>query len=265
MSTPIYDKIGSNYNSTRRADSYIAGRLYDLMVADKQGSYLDIGCGTGNYLGALSAMGLQITGIEPSTTMIEKAKANNPANVIIQGQAENIPLPDNSFDGGMGTFTVHHWTDMQKGFKEIYRVLKPGANFVLLSFTPEQLHNYWLFHYFPNTMTRSAEVVESIEYMSSMFEQCGFSNVLTENYFVHEGLTDHFLYSNKYHPEQYLNPEIRNGASSFTVYADKEEVANGLITLENDINTGKIQSVIEQYENNLGDYIFYRITKPEVS
>ena len=58
MSTPIYDKIGSNYNSTRRADSYIAGRLYELMVTDKEGSYIDIGCGTGNYLGALSAMGL---------------------------------------------------------------------------------------------------------------------------------------------------------------------------------------------------------------
>ena len=113
-------------------------------------------------------------------------------------------------------------------------------------------------------MTRSAEVVESIEYMSAMFEQCGFSNITTEKYFVQEGLTDHFLYSNKYHPEQYLNPEIRNGASSFTVYADEDEVAKGLITLENDIKTGEIQSVIDQYENNLGDYLFYRITKPQL-
>lgn len=262
MTTPIYDTIGTNYNNTRRADSYIAGRLYDLLNPVKGGKYIDIGTGTGNYLNALSAMGLNFTGIEPSATMLEKARLHNPAAEIIQAKAENIPLPDNSFDGGMGTFTVHHWDDMLKGFSEIYRILKPGSNFVLLSFTPAQLHNYWLYHYFPNTMKRSAEVVVSIEEMTAVFESCGFTGVITENYFVHDGLTDHFLYSNKYRPEQYLNPAIRNGASSFTVYADQPEVERGLLQLEADIKSGKIRDIIQQYENNLGDYLFYRIMKP---
>lgn len=262
MTTPIYDKIGVNYNSTRKADAYIAGRLHALLNPVPGGKYIDIGTGTGNYLKALSDMGLDFTGIEPSATMIEKARLHNPTAQIIQAKAERIPLPDNSFDGGMGTFTVHHWDDMRKGFSEIYRILKPGSDFVLLSFTPEQLHNYWLYHYFPNTMTRSGQVVVSIEEMTAIFESCGFTGVITEKYFVHEGLTDHFLYSNKYKPEQYLIPEIRNNASSFTVYADQPEVERGLVQLEADIQSGKIQGIIQQYENNLGDYLFYRITKP---
>jgi len=259
---PIYNKIGVNYNKTRTADAYITSRLHALLAPTEGGSYLDIGCGTGNYLKAMSDLGVQMTGIEPSDIMIEKARANNPGTTLIQAKAESIPLPDNSFDGGMGTFTVHHWTSLEKGFAELYRILKPGANFVLLSFTPEQLLGYWLCHYFPVTMKNSAEVVVNIEQMSDIFTQCGFTDIQTEKYFVHEELTDHFLFSNKYRPEQYLLPEIRNGASSFTVYADEDEVQRGLVALEADINSGKIQDIIQQYDNDLGDYLFYRISKP---
>ena len=259
---PIYDKIGVNYNATRRADDYIAGRLYALLSPVAKGKYIDIGCGTGNYLKALTDMGVDFTGVEPSATMLDKARLNNPNTTFVNTKVENIPLPDNSFDGGMGTFTVHHWDNIEQGFNEIYRVLKPGANFVLLSFTPEQLLAYWLCHYFPNTMKRSSEVVLGIEEMTELFEKCGFADISTEKYFVHEGLTDHFLFSNKYRPEQYLNVEIRNGASSFTVYADEAEVQQGLIQLEEDIQSGKINSVIKDYENDLGDYLFYRISKP---
>ena len=44
-----YDKIGINYNLTRKADNYLTERLYALLNPDKSGIYLDIGCGTGNY------------------------------------------------------------------------------------------------------------------------------------------------------------------------------------------------------------------------
>src|SRR5690606_13479022 len=145
--------------------------------------------------------------------MIEKAKANNPGTTFVQAKAEHIPLPDNSFDGGMGTFTVHHWTNLEQGFRELYRVLKPGGNIILLSYTPEQIMGYWLCHYIPVTMKNSSEVVLGIGEMSDMFRQCSFTDIQTEKYFVHEGLTDHFLFSNKFKPEQYLVPEIRNGAS----------------------------------------------------
>ncbi|MCB9046672.1 MAG: methyltransferase domain-containing protein [Chitinophagales bacterium] len=259
---PIYNTIGVNYNKTRTADAYIAGRLYALMAPIHEGNYVDIGCGTGNYLKAMTEKGLHMTGVEPSEVMIEKARVNNPGTTFIHAKAEHIPLPDNSFEGGMGTFTVHHWDSIEKGFSEIYRILKPGANFVLLSFTPEQLMHYWLCHYFPVTMKNSSEVVLSIDEMTELFTSCGFTDIQTEKYFVHEGLTDHFLFSNKYKPEQYLIPEIRNGASSFTVYADQPEVDRGLIALEEDIRSGKIQDIIEQYDNDRGDYLFYRISKP---
>lgn len=261
MTQPIYNTIGKQYNSTRNADAYIAGRLYALLHPQKDGRYFDIGCGTGNYTRALTDMGLQLTGIEPSDVMITKAKANHPDIQFIQSNVEALPFENNSFDGGMGTFTIHHWDDVQKGLKEINRILKPGSRFVLLSFTPDQLMNYWLSHYFPNTMKKSAEAVERSDKMMDLFKSCGFAEVDTEKYFVHEGLTDYFLYANKYHPAAYLDPQIRNGASSFTLYADEAEVKRGLLQLEQDISNGSIQDIINRYENDLGDYLFYCATK----
>ncbi len=261
MTQPIYNTIGKQYNSTRSADAYIAGRLYALLHPQPGGKYFDIGCGTGNYTRALTAMGLDFTGIEPSDVMITKAGANNPNISFVQANVEALPFANNSFDGGMGTFTIHHWDDIQKGLGEIYRVLKPGGRFVLLSFTPDQLMNYWLCHYFPNTMKKSAEAVESLNKMIDLLTSCGFADVDTEKYFVHEGLTDYFLYANKYHPEAYLDPQIRNGASSFTLYADEAEVERGLVQLERDIRNGSIKDIINQYENDLGDYLFYCAAK----
>src|SRR5688572_7818509 len=123
----LYDTIGNNYNTTRKADPFIAGRLYELLQPVSNGQYLDIGCGTGNYLTALSEKGLRFYGIDPSETMLQEAKAKNKQATFIKASAENIPLDNDSIDGAIGTFTMHHWDDIGKGLAELYRILKPGS------------------------------------------------------------------------------------------------------------------------------------------
>lgn len=263
MPTPIYNAIGTEYNNTRVADPVIAEKLQSLLQPKDGGIYLDIGCGTGNYLRALSDIGVRFVGIDPSEVMLKQARSNNPGTTFICAGAEDLPVESDYFDGGMGTFTLHHWDDMQRGLGEVCRVLKPGGRFVFFSFTPEQVNGYWLTHYFPQMMKVSGEVIPDMPTMANMFELAGFTNIHTEKYFVHEELTDHFLYSNKHKPEQYLLPEVRNNASSFRIYSDPAEIESGLKQLEIDIRSGGIRSVMKRYENDLGDYLFYIIQKPE--
>ena len=92
--------------------------------------------------------------------------------------------------------------------------------------------------------------------MERLLNDSGFKLLRIEKYFVSEDLQDHFLYSNKHRPEMYLYAEIRNNISSFTIHADPEELKTGLSSLEEDITSGDIQSVISDYENALGDYLF---------
>lgn len=48
------------------------------------------------------------------------------------GDSENLPFDDNTFDAITVAFGVRNFEDLQKGLKEIYRVLKPGGTFVVL-------------------------------------------------------------------------------------------------------------------------------------
>ena len=73
----LYDKIGSDYDKSRHADSFIAGRLYSFLEPLPYSGYLDIACGTGNYTIALGNMGLQICGIDRSMRMLNIARQKN--------------------------------------------------------------------------------------------------------------------------------------------------------------------------------------------
>jgi ubiquinone/menaquinone biosynthesis C-methylase UbiE len=49
-----------------------------------------------------------------------------------QGDAESLPFEDNSFDVVYSNGVLHHVPDIQKAFQEVFRVLRPGGEFVVL-------------------------------------------------------------------------------------------------------------------------------------
>lgn len=53
----------------------------------------------------------------------------------IQGDAERISFPDDSFDAVMIGFAVRNITHMKQAFREMHRVLKPGGRFMCLEFS----------------------------------------------------------------------------------------------------------------------------------
>ena len=160
----IYDQIGLGYNATRRADPFITEKLFQLLSPQTGNLYLDVGCGTGNYTIALANKGLHFYGIEPSGGMLDIARSKNDKINWILAKAENIPLNDNLFDGALATLTMHHWSDLKKAFKEVYRVLKKSGNIIFFTATPEQMKGYWLHHYFPKMMNDSIFMINFLCY-----------------------------------------------------------------------------------------------------
>jgi ubiquinone/menaquinone biosynthesis C-methylase UbiE len=257
MTNPIvYNQIGNGYNRTRRADPYIAQRLHALLSPIDGGHYLDIGCGTGNYTAMLADMGLDITGVDPSEAMLEEARTKLPVLQWLYGTAENIPLPNDSMDGAVATLTLHHWKNLDEGFKEMARVLKPGAVWVIFTFTPEQERSYWLNHFFPNMMRRSTQKAIPFDKVLQAAATADLTLAHTEKYYVHNELQDLFMYSGKHNPELYFDPVVRDGISSFAMLSDPEEVENGLNLLRSSLDNSTFQSIKEQYANDLGDYLF---------
>jgi len=101
---------------------------------------VDIGCGHGRSLGALSETtpeGL-VVGVDPSELMAEIA-ANRVKQLIRAGRAdvavapvEKLPFVDGSFDKALCVHVLYFWPDLKPALAEISRVLKPGGRLALL-------------------------------------------------------------------------------------------------------------------------------------
>jgi len=118
-----YDEIGKEYNLTRKADSLLTENLIKFLAPKTEGIYLDIGCGTGNYTDKFHKRGFRFIGIDPSERMLKKAKNKNSEIDWRIGSAENTGLPPNCVDGIIGSLTIHHWTNLSRGFKGLHSVL----------------------------------------------------------------------------------------------------------------------------------------------
>ena len=257
-----YDQIGKDYNSTRTADPYLTQQLITHLQPVADGLYLDIGCGTGNYTCQMAMRGISFIGVDPSATMLEKASAQSTEISWKLGEAEALPVAEEAVDGAIGSLTIHHWGDLHSGFSEVYRVLKPGGRFVIFTATPEQLKGYWLNHYFPKMLEDSIVQMPAFDQIRNAMKQSRLEVLETDQYFIQPDLQDKFLYSGKHDPALYLNEQIRKGISSFAALSNQAEVEKGLTQLRSDIESGSIQQVIDDYTNELGDYLFIIAGKP---
>lgn len=251
-----YNTIGVGYNNTRKADPFLLNRILALLKPRPNGVYLDLGCGTGNYSHEIQQRGFSLIGIDPSEKMLAQAKLKNQKIEWKLGQAEKIELPNASIDGALCTLTLHHWQNLAKGFSELQRVLKPGGKLLIFTSTPKQMQGYWLNHYFPKMLADSIEQMPEFLEIENAMKQAPLEIIETEKYFIKPDLQDQFLYCGKQNPELYLNPNNRQGISSFSALANQEEVETGLEKLKKDIDSGDIKSLIKSYENDWGDYLF---------
>lgn len=256
-----YNIAGRTYNSTRKADPYLV-HLLRTMLNPKEGStYLDIGCGTGNYTVALSDDGIQFIGIDPSTVMLQEAQRKNANITWTLGNAEHIPYKDQMFSGALASLTLHHWSNLDQGFVEVYRTLKPKSNFVIFTATAEQMQNYWLKHYFPEMMNRSITQMPALKAIMDAAFNTGFKLTSSIEYFIKTDLQDLFLYSGKHNPTMYLESAVRSNISSFASLSNDMEIAQGLIRLSSDINNDRFRHVKESFDEKTGDYLILEFSK----
>lgn len=140
----MFDTISGNYDNLNRVISFgidVKWRKKVLkIVSDKKPKFiLDIATGTGDLAILMSKtnaekiIGLDISGgmLEVGRKKVEEKKLSGVIELVL-GDSENIPYDDNYFDAITVGFGVRNFENLEKGFSEILRVLKPNGVFVIL-------------------------------------------------------------------------------------------------------------------------------------
>ena len=99
---------------------------------------LDVGCGVGGPMRNIALFsGCHVSGINNNAYQVERAEKLNGADgltsrcQVIHGDFMSIPLPDASMDAAYAIEATMHAPSWLGVFREIRRVLKPGARFAL--------------------------------------------------------------------------------------------------------------------------------------
>ena len=130
-------------------------RVANLAAAASGARALDLCCGTGDIAFALARRGAETTGLDFSEKMLEVAAARcrkitphsalRPPSVaellrrtgtphFLQGDAQQIPFPDNSFDIVTVGYGLRNLAGWERGLDEMFRVARPGARLIVLDF-----------------------------------------------------------------------------------------------------------------------------------
>jgi ubiquinone/menaquinone biosynthesis C-methylase UbiE len=108
---------------------------------------LDIGCGQGIDLYRFAEVGAKsVTGIDLTPEHVQLATSHlasvGVAAPIQEGDAEQLPFSDASFDLVSSNGVLHHTPDTQAAINEARRVLRPGGSAQIVLYNKSSLH-YW--------------------------------------------------------------------------------------------------------------------------
>jgi len=107
---------------------------------------VDIGCGSGRWASLVAPRVGHLHLVDPSQDALSVARKNlfNTTNVsFYQSSADEMPFAQNSLDFAYSLGVLHHVSDTRKAIYSIFRVLKPGAPFLIYLYYAFDQRPWW--------------------------------------------------------------------------------------------------------------------------
>jgi demethylmenaquinone methyltransferase / 2-methoxy-6-polyprenyl-1,4-benzoquinol methylase len=203
----MFDRIAARYDFMNRflsagIDRAWRRRAIKMFRGESVQNLLDVATGTADMAIRAAKMlcPTRIVGIDISPKMLEigRQKVKNEGLEhcvqLVLGDGETINFPSNTFDGVMVAFGVRNFENLEKGLQEIFRVLKPGAQIVVLEFSKpripiiKQLYQFYMGYLAPQIakwfrqnkkayqyLNESAKAFPDREHFVAILNRAGYS------------------------------------------------------------------------------------------
>lgn len=218
-----YGRIGKGYTHYRQSDPAIAAFIEKALF--DANTVLNVGAGAGSY----EPLARQVTAVEPSASMREQRPTH--LTRAVDATAESLPFESGSFDASMATFSVHQWSDLERGLGEMRRVTRGPV--LVLTCDPAVLRDTWLHEYAPEMIDVEARRYPPIERICSGLG----SNVTVLPVPIPLNCTDGFSEAYYGRPERLLDPGARRANSAWS-FVNSEAEARFANALEVDLKSG---------------------------
>ena len=228
-----YSNQARTYDETRAASPSVLGPLREALEGAPGRRLVDVGGGTGNYSRALRDEGWEPLVIDRQPEMLARAAAKGLETLA--GDAQRLPLADESADAVMLVSMLHHVEDQPKALAEARRVLRPGGRLALMVFTREDLSDLWMSDYFPSTRAWVTESHATLDELLALLPGARRIEV------VYRDLEDASLAALAAHPELVADPRYHRQTSYFErLQRDHpDELRAGLERLRADLAAGR--------------------------
>lgn len=222
----LYDRTGVGYATTRRPDTRIAAEIHAALATMQ--SVINVGAGAGAYEPSSTVLA-----VEPSAVMIgQRPRA---AAAAVRAVAESLPLRDDSADAALAVLTIHHWTDLAAGIKELVRVAR--RRLVILTWDHAVTREFWLLRdYLPAAARTDGRLAVPMDHLLDLLP----GRVRVDPVLIAPDCSDGFGGAFWARPAAYLDPAVRAGMSLMAL-TSPAELTPGLTRLAADLHSGRWQ------------------------
>jgi ubiquinone/menaquinone biosynthesis C-methylase UbiE len=125
-----WERIPERYhNAFASLTSQMATPLLDAVSVTRGVHLLDVATGPGYVAAAAATRGAEVVGVDFAPAMVAEARRRYPAVGFREGDAENLPFPEASFEAVTMNFGLLHLGRPERALTEAHRVLRPGGRF----------------------------------------------------------------------------------------------------------------------------------------
>lgn len=136
----MFDDVAPRYDLTNALLSLGSASLWRVATVRALGitagdRVLDIAAGTGTSSAAIARAGARVTALDFSPGMVAVGRQRHPEIEFVEGDAQQLPFDDASFDAVTISFGLRNVNDPHRALAEMRRVLVPGGRLVICEFT----------------------------------------------------------------------------------------------------------------------------------